>query len=504
MKSKPFKHQLEDYHKYRDEAIAHRFWDQGTGKSKTTIDEIFYNYEKGTIDATLIVAPNGVQFAWALDQFVDHGWNDSYKIVVYRSAHAGRKSQDRALEELLRYKQLAVLCISYDAFRTKAGKLFVWRFLKNRKCFYVLDESQFIKTPSAKRTRSIVASGHYARMRRILTGTPVAESPFDAYSQMRFLDEKVWTELGIQTYAGFKSFFGQWTEHYAASTGRSYQKLISYRNLEKLTAILSRYGSRYMKVDVLDLPPRVFQQVYVELTPKQRKYYNELRDTFRLELSDRIPCDVCDRAGSIDPECLYCNGTGAVPRTVTTALAMVRLLRLQQLVCGYVPTDEGGEPFELFTPGMNPRIKTLLQVLEEPTPGYDIVFARFRKDIDQIMDAVGEKAVRYDGTVDEADRVKAIEKFRTGNARVFVANAAVAGTGLNLTVASRVVYYSNAFSLTQRLQSLDRLYRIGQEHPVTCVDLIGLNTVDTLIVKALRNKEEISAKVLGDDFRKWL
>ena len=88
--------------------------------------------------------------------------------------------------------------------------------------------------------------------------------------------------------------------------------------------------------------------------------------------------------------------------------------------------------------------------------------------------------------------------------RFFVGNPAVAGTGLTLHAASTVIFYSNSFSLEQRLQAEDRAHRIGQTRNVTYVDLVAQGTVDAKIVRALRNKQDIARQITGDEVREWL
>lgn len=86
----------------------------------------------------------------------------------------------------------------------------------------------------------------------------------------------------------------------------------------------------------------------------------------------------------------------------------------------------------------------------------------------------------------------------------FVGNQQTAGYGLTLTAASTVVYYSNNYDLEKRIQSEDRAHRIGQTKSVTYIDLMTEKTVDEKIVKSLRNKIDIAAKVLGEELKEWL
>ncbi len=85
-----------------------------------------------------------------------------------------------------------------------------------------------------------------------------------------------------------------------------------------------------------------------------------------------------------------------------------------------------------------------------------------------------------------------------------MANAQAAGTGLTLTEAKTVFYYSNSFNLMDRLQSEDRAHRIGQTDPVNYIDFIGDGTVDWNIVGALRAKQDIASQVTGDTIKEWL
>jgi SNF2 family DNA or RNA helicase len=88
--------------------------------------------------------------------------------------------------------------------------------------------------------------------------------------------------------------------------------------------------------------------------------------------------------------------------------------------------------------------------------------------------------------------------------RFFVGNPSTAGYGITLNQANTVVYYANDFNLETRMQSEDRCHRIGQTNKVTYIDLISENTIDERIVKALKNKIDIGAKVLGEEARQWL
>jgi len=190
----------------------------------------------------------------------------------------------------------------------------------------------------------------------------------------------------------------------------------------------------------------------------------------------------------------------ATGEMLTAPLAIVRMLRLQQVTCNYLPTETGDY---LDLAPNNPRLRCLETLLEEVTHGC-IIWARFRRDIDLICEMLGDKCVRYDGAVKDDARAQAKQRFQSGGAQFFVGNPAAAGMGLTLTAARTVVYYNNDFRLATRLQSEDRAHRIGQEHPVEYVDIMAPNTIDGHIVRALRNKVNIASVVTGDNLKEWI
>jgi SNF2 family DNA or RNA helicase len=112
----------------------------------------------------------------------------------------------------------------------------------------------------------------------------------------------------------------------------------------------------------------------------------------------------------------------------------------------------------------------------------------------------------YFGDTDSDERQQIVSRFQDPDdtLRFFVGNPKTGGYGLTLTAANVMVYYSNSFDLEVRLQSEDRAHRIGQTKNVTYIDLIAPGTVDEKIVKALREKINISTQVLGEDLKKWL
>lgn len=477
-RTKPFDHQLDHFNAHRDTPRRALFMEMGTGKTKCVIDNTQYLYLKGEIDTLLVLAPNGVHRNWITDELPVHmpQWLLDQSLMFFWNHGKSHSLQYKEqLKKLFTHEGLVIVTLPYTSLITKNCKKFLYDFLDKRKCFYVADEAVHFKNPNAKRTKTIHASAKYAQWRRVLTGTPLENGPFDAYSIMKFLDLGFWKQYELDNYAMFKNHFGVFKTHQYGERG--VDLLVGYRRLDELGKILREHSDRVLKDDVLDLPPKLYTKRYFQITKEQRRIYDELKDEYMAWITD-------------DDQ-------------VTAPLAITRLLRFQQVVSGYIPTPDGEEPIHDIG-DVNPRLNMLEDIIEETTT-QGIIYAKFTRDIDKIMRLLGpEKAVRYDGQVDDDERAENKLLFQKGKRQWFVANQAVASEGLTLVQAKKVVYYNNTYRLGQRLQSEDRAHRPGQNDPVLYEDLVAEDTVDVAIVNSLRTKRDIALLVLGDEFKSWI
>jgi len=473
--TEPYAHQREAFERFKDQRFCALLCEQGTGKSKIAIDRACYLYERGEIDAVVVFAPNGVHRNWIVEEFPTHApqrivWSG----LTWRSGSAGAKWFKDACERTLTFSGLAVVVVNADAAITENLKRFMRRFLAQRTCAAYVDESTVIKTPGAKRTKSIVAMGSHCPYRTIMTGTPVTNGPLDFWGQFSFLSTDI---LGFKRYTAFKHHFAEWEERQTGS-GQRFQVVKHYKNLEELKERIAPYSFRVTKEECLDLPPKVYEKRFFTLAPEQRRMYDHLRENYVAELSQ--------------------------DEYVSADAVLVRYLRLQQITSNFIQADPDDPPRTIA--GTNPRLKALMDLLDEMA-GKAIIWARFRYDLETLYHALrkaGYEVVRYDGTVGEDDRADAIQQFQHGDARIFLGNPQAAGRGLTLHAANTVVYYSNAFDLEQRLQSEDRPHRIGQTGSVTYYDLAAEDTIDEKIIKALREKKQLADYLNSDEIRDWI
>jgi hypothetical protein len=471
----PLEHQSLFLSEHGRQASYGLLWEQGTGKTKGLIDDAALLFCEGVIDAALVLAPNGVHRNWVVEELPKHWPHDLPPVDAFSwsSPAASTKRHQAAVSRLLGSNGFVWLCMSYDALMTDAGKQASWDLLRSRRVLYILDESQRAKTPAAKRTKRIIASSVYAPYRRLASGTPM-DKPFDIYSQVRFLDADFWVrEFGIGSFTSFKAYFGEWVT-IKTNAGASFEQCTAYRNLDELERALAKIGQRVLKEDVLDLPDKVYKRMFHELSPAQRRAYDELKQ-----------------------EALTFLDSGEL---ITAELAIVRVMRLQQITSGFVMPKAGGAPIR-FDP--NPR-KVLLQTILEDLTRPSIIWGRFVEDVNAAAEAsraAGRRPVVFSGDKPELS----LDPFHAGEADDFIANLeSGAREGLTLNEADTTIYYSNSTKLLNRLQSEDRNHRIGQTRSVTYIDLLGEGTLDPKVLTALCEKRDAVGTVLGDDPREWL
>ena len=473
-KTAPFQHQANVLERCWEHTNWALFLEMGTGKSKICIANVGLLYEEGLINTFVVVAPKGVYRNWAKQELPKHLPDRIPQTMVIWNP-TPTKAQKNALKSILEPSDsLRIFIVNVEALSTFTGQRFLERLLKSSEALLAIDESTTIKSPKARRTKAIIRIGELAKYRRILTGSPVTQSPLDLWAQCRFLDKDLLGDVGDNYY--------QFQYRYAVMKRRqlgshSFNLVVGYRDLDKLSWLLRSFSSRIRKDECLDLPPKIYTQRSIALSDDQARIYNELREFALARIDD-------DEFMTVDN-------------------VMTQLLRMQQVLSGHTKTD-GGDLIDI----KDNRLDELMACLDE-SDGKAIIWSRFRYDVKRISQALikrhgADSTVMYFGDTSDEERTEGIERFQNGNARFFVGNPQTGGYGITLTAAQNVIYFSNSFDLAVRMQSEDRAHRIGQNKSVTYVDFIAEGTIDERIVEALRNKMNIASEVLGENLRKWL
>ena len=456
-KTVPFDHQQQAFLLSRDKKNFALLMEQGTGKTKVIIDTAAYLYANGKIDTLVVIAPNGVHRNWLTREVPAHlsDWCP-YASEYYYSGM--RKAHKQKFETAMYAKDcLKILTFNVECFVSKIAIDYMNKIFLANNVMLVVDKSSPIKRPSAKRTKMITKFSTMAKYKRVMTGTPVTRGAEDVYSQFKFLDPNI---LGYDSFYSFKS-------QYCVMGGWENKQIVSYRKLNELTKSIEGHSYRVLKKDCLDLPKKIYQRYPIELTKKQREIYDTLKKEFVTELEGE---------------------------RMTAPEAITRLLRLQQIICGWFPTEDRVLPIE----GKNPRLEALNQILSE-IDSKVIIWARFKADLKAIESDLGDKAVSYHGDVSNEAREDAVERFQNDpKIQYFIGQPQSGGIGLTLTAAEYAIYYSNSFDLETRLQSEDRCHRIGTTTNVTYIDIEASKTIDAKIIKSLRTKKSLADRVNAD------
>jgi hypothetical protein len=513
------------------------FMEMGTGKTKVMIDEMCQMYLEGAITLAIIFAPKGVYLNWPERELPVHMPDDIYKESDIIAWNEGGKGYEYRLQKLFKKDgRFKVFFINIESLSmSKKARDFLKKLMKEHagRILTAIDESTTIKNPDSKRTEAAVELGKLSTFRRIMTGSPVTRSPLDLYSQFEFLGDGL---LGFGSFYAFRARYAVLKDMktYYMKNGRQMERkfkvVVNYRNIEDLNEKIQPHSYRVLKEQCLDLPPKVYIHREVEMTEEQERIYQDVLSKASASLGQEEICYQCEGTGVLamgdegDFICAVCQGTGKVRGgdTVTVQQVITKILRLHQVLCGHV-MDENGVVHDI----PSNRVDSLMQFLEE-TSGRGIIWCKYRRDIENVAAAIEKvygpgAAVQYHGGVDRAGRETASYRFQgrkhvvrpdrsryevicpdNERATYMISNPQTGGYGNTWTEASWEAYFSNDYDLEKRLQSEDRAHRAGQTKSVTICDFYVPRTVEAKIIKALRNKIDISTAIMGDGYREWL
>lgn len=450
--------------------------EMGTGKSKVLVDNAGLLHQAGLLNFVLVIAPKGVYRNWISKEIPEH-LSDEIPRRIIRWVSTANKTQLAEMRSVSQpFDGLTFFVMNVEAFSSTKGKAAGEWMAKHfgAKGMIAVDESTTIKNHTAKRTKGLIKIAKGFSYKRILTGSPITKAPLDIYSQADFLAPSI---LGHSSFYGFQNRYAIIQKRTMGN--QTFEQVVGYRHLEELSDKINSFSYRVLKKDCLDLPEKIYTSRDVELSAEQTKMYEQIRSESILLLD---------------------NGDLVTAKSIIT-----QMLRLQQVLSGHIKTDEGDLiEFE------SPRLDMVKDICEESS-GKVIIWSRFRNDIERITKMLkqqyGSDAVAtYYGDTSDDDRLHAVQDFQKPDhpLRFFVANPATAGYGITLTAATTVIYYACSFDLEHRIQSEDRAHRVGQTKSVLYIDLICPNSIDEKIIRALRSKIDIGAKVLGEEAREWL
>ena len=419
------------------------FDEQGAGKTVTFIFAFDLLVERDQADLAVIVAPKSMIGEWPNDLKRFRG--DMYRTVVL----AGSAREKRRLIA----QGADVFVTNFETAVAMEQELRALMHARDRRAVLAVDESFFIKSLDAKRTRALRRLREWAGRAYVLCGTPAPNSPADLVQQFSLVD------------------FGYCFAGIDIPKERELAIPVVQSAIEERGLFL-----RHLKTDVLpDLPIKRFQRIMIPMAKEQDRLY-------RATLNDLIT-DVraVDDAG--------------FDRQRTSFLAhRAALLQICSNPAG-VSNNYSEIPAKLAV------LDTLVEHLVGQNREKVIIWSFYTASVAAITQRyLRYGVVRYDGSVtDIQTRREAVRRFQEDDeTMVFVANPAAAGAGLTLHRARVAIYESFSNQAAHYLQSLDRIHRRGQERDVEYVVMLCDSTMEIAEYDRLVQKEKVAQDLLGD------
>lgn len=438
-KYKPFDHQKTTAAFLTTNKRSFCFSEQGTGKSAATIWAADFLMQQGKIRRVLIVCPLSIMnSAWRGDLFT---------FAMHRKVDVAHGSRDKRVAVINGDAEFVV--INYDGIPLVQEELQQAGF-----DLIVADEGTHYKNPQTKRWKALNKLITPDTWLWLLTGTPAAQSPLDAYGLAKLVNPNA-----VPKYMGtfrdqvmFKITQFRWAakENATETVHRVLQPAI-----------------RFTKAECLDLPEMTYVKREVPLTTQQKRYYKEMHDKMVMQ---------------------------AAGEHVTASNAAILMNKMLQISCGAAYTDDG----ETIEFDISSRYNVLSEVIAE-TSNKVLVFVPYRNSIRMLSEkllADGIPTGVIHGGVSAGKRTELFKAFQeTDEPRVLVIQPVAAAHGVTLTAADTVVWWSPTSSLEIYAQANARVHRQGQRHPCTVVQLQG-SAVERHVYAMLDKRINVHAKIL--------
>lgn len=416
--------------------------DMGLGKTVQTLALLQSEKEKGGVGTSLLIMPTSLVYNWEMEAAK---FTPDLKILTYTGTLRNK--------DISRFSKYDVVLTSYGITRLDV-ELFQ-KFFFN---YIILDESQVIKNPTSNIAKAVMDLK--SRYKLTLTGTPLENTTLDLWSQMSFINPGL---LGGQTF--FKN---------------EYQGPIEKKHDEtktkKLNAIIKPFILRRLKAQVAtDLPEKVENVYYTNMTTEQEAKYEEAKSFYRHKILDLI-----DKEGINNTRMMILEG----------------LTKLRQL-------SNHPRMIDARYDGDSGKLEDVSHMLDNALlEGHKVlVFSQFVKHLDIVKEMLKSKKIQFaylDGSSN--DRKEQVERFnKDADLRVFLISIKAGGLGLNLTKADYVFILDPWWNPAVEAQAMDRAHRIGQKNKVFSYKFITRNTVEEKILTLQKNKLKLSENLIQSE-----
>ena len=414
---KPFEHQKSTAGFLTMNKRSFCFNEQGTGKTASAIWASDYLMKQGKIRRVLVICPLSI---------MDSAWRDDlFTFATHRTvsvAYGPAEKRKKIIQEGSDY-----VIINYDGVAIVADEI-----RKGGFDLIIVDEATHYKNAQTTRWKTLNKLLTDDTWLWMMTGTPAAQSPVDAYGLAKMVNKQ-----------SVPRFFGSFKDQ--VMTRMSQFRWVAKANANTIVFNALQPAIRFTKDECLDLPPMVYVKREIELTNQQKKYYAQIKNKMVMEV------------------------TGA---EVTAMNAAVSLSKLLQISSGAVYTDAG----DVLEFDIKNRYKVLREVIDESSQKI-LVFVPFKHTINILTEKLRAEGITTEviqGSVSAPKRTEIFRTFQTTpNPRVLVIQPQAAAHGVTLTAANTVVWWGPTSSLETYDQANARVHRSGQKHKSTVIQLQG-------------------------------
>ena len=468
-KTKPFKHQEEAI----QFGLNNEKWllgdTMGLGKTKVAIDlACIKKQQKSYKHCLIICGVNGLKWNWA-NEIETHS-NEEYCILGKR----GKKdiANTDKLEDLENIDMLPYFIVTNVEtlrYKTKTGLQIIKKgkpvdeyaypitdklveLCENNKInMIVFDEFHTVKNPNSDQGEQILRLKTEYML--ALTGTPLMNSPLDLFCIMKW--------LGYE-----KHSFYSFKNHYCIMGGYGGYQVVGYKNLEEIQAVLKEIMLRRLKEEVFDLPEKLYVDEYVDLTPKQKQLYDEVKMDIKMNI-DKI-------AISNNP--------------------LAELIRMRQAT-GYTGILSSSVK-------ESAKFDRVLELVEEAKANNQkvVIFTNWVQVAEPLHKLLRDKKYYghiIDGEVDTFTRQQYVDEFQTDDkVNYMIGTVGAMGTGITLTAGTIEIFMDEPWNMALKEQAVDRCHRIGTKNNVTIYTLMAKNTIDERIHNIVENKGLMSDAIV--------
>lgn len=450
-KKDAFPYQHEAFISIKDKSYAAIFHEQGLGKTKIAIDLLLYWLTHRDIDAVLIVTKKTLVKNWE-DEFATH------------TNLRPRTLDNRRGNNFYVFNSPARAIITN--FETISGeKERLKLYLKTRSVAIIIDESTKIKNPESKLAQDFFELAPLFKIKVIMTGTPIANRPYDIWAQIYFLDE------GKSLGNDFETF-----KKHCDLSNDLYNNEERQRDFEDAVAgiydKIREFSVRETKNSgIITLPSKIYHDVFVGFEKQQLSMYEQVRKEMEILLR-RGDKEILDESTD----------------------TIKRLLRLVQITSNPALIDdryEGPSAKEII---LDRHIEQIINRDEKV-----IVWSIFTDNIDKFCKKYKNyHSVKITGKMSVEERNRSIKSFKEGDARILFATPQSAKEGLTLTVANNAIFYDRGFNLDDYLQAQDRIHRISQQKDCHIYNLMVEDSIDIWVDYLLKAKQQAAFLAQGD------